>query len=106
MPSVIDPRRVASRDTDTEGVRQKPQAAFNGGTALFQHDPHFSDLLLLYEYFNADDGTGLGTSHQTGWTGLTAKLIQQVSKYEGTGRRSSGAMKRLPPQGRSPAYDA
>jgi hypothetical protein len=48
-----------------------------GGTEIFQTDPHWRDLLLFYEYFNGDNGTGLGASHQTGWTGLVAKLIQQ-----------------------------
>ena len=43
----------------------------------FQRDPHWNDLLLFYEYFHGDDGSGLGASHQTGWTGLIAKLMQQ-----------------------------
>ena len=48
-----------------------------GGTEKFQQDPHWRDLLLFYEYFHGDNGAGLGASHQTGWTGLVAKLIQQ-----------------------------
>jgi hypothetical protein len=48
-----------------------------GTTEKFQHDPHWRDLLLFFEYFHGDDGSGLGASHQTGWTGLVAKLIQQ-----------------------------
>ncbi len=48
-----------------------------GGNELFQSDPHWRDLVLFYEYFHGDDGTGLGASHQTGWTGLVAKLIEQ-----------------------------
>jgi hypothetical protein len=47
-----------------------------GGVDRFQHDPHWRDLLLFHEYFNGDDGAGLGASHQTGWTGLVANLIQ------------------------------
>lgn len=47
-----------------------------GGTAKFQHDPEWKDYLLFYEYFHGDNGAGLGASHQTGWTGLVAKLIQ------------------------------
>jgi hypothetical protein len=47
-----------------------------GGTEKFQSDPHWKDLLLFYEYFHADNGAGLGASHQTGWTGLVAKFIQ------------------------------
>jgi len=49
-----------------------------GGTEKFQHDPHWRDYVLFYEYFHGDNGAGLGASHQTGWTGLVAKLIQQV----------------------------
>jgi hypothetical protein len=47
-----------------------------GGTATFQEDEHWRDLLLFYEYFHGDDGAGLGASHQTGWTGIVARLIQ------------------------------
>jgi Glycosyl hydrolase family 63 C-terminal domain len=50
----------------------------NGAGATFQEDPHWRDLILFYEYFHGDSGAGLGASHQTGWTGLVAKLIQQV----------------------------
>jgi len=42
-----------------------------------QRDPHFRDHLLFHEYFDGDDGSGVGASHQTGWTGLVAKLLQQ-----------------------------
>jgi hypothetical protein len=49
----------------------------NGGNTLFQSDPHWRDLILFYEYFHAETGQGLGASHQTGWTGLVAKLLQQ-----------------------------
>src|SRR5271170_4662122 len=48
-----------------------------GGTELFQSDPYWKDLLLFYEYFHGDNGAGIGASHQTGWTGLVAKLIEQ-----------------------------
>jgi hypothetical protein len=47
-----------------------------GGAAKFQHDPHWRDYLLFYEYFHGDNGAGLGASHQTGWTGFIAKQIQ------------------------------
>jgi hypothetical protein len=47
-----------------------------GGTEKFQSDPHWKDLILFYEYFHGDNGAGLGASHQTGWTGLVAKIIQ------------------------------
>ncbi len=48
-----------------------------GGTEILQNDPHWRDLLLFFEYFHGDDGAGIGASHQTGWTGLVAKLLQQ-----------------------------
>jgi hypothetical protein len=48
-----------------------------GGTEKFQQDPHWRDLVLFYEYFHGDNGAGIGAGHQTGWTGLVAKLIQQ-----------------------------
>jgi hypothetical protein len=47
-----------------------------GGAEKFQSDPHWRDYILFYEYFHGDNGAGLGASHQTGWTGLVAKLIQ------------------------------
>jgi len=48
-----------------------------GPIRKFQEDPHWRDLILFHEYFHGDNGTGLGASHQTGWTGLVAKLIEQ-----------------------------
>jgi hypothetical protein len=48
-----------------------------GGTEKFQTDPHFRDYPLFYEYFHGDNGAGIGASHQTGWTALVAKLLQQ-----------------------------
>ena len=48
-----------------------------GGTEVFQTDPYWKDHLLFFEYFHGDNGAGLGASHQTGWTGLVAKLIEQ-----------------------------
>ena len=59
---------------------------FHGGVELFTRDPHFRDLLLFNEYFHGDNGAGIGASHQTGWTSLIAKLIQQVSEYEISGK--------------------
>lgn len=48
-----------------------------GGNEKMQNDPHWRDYILFYEYFHGDNGAGLGASHQTGWTSLVAKLIQQ-----------------------------
>jgi hypothetical protein len=47
-----------------------------GGTEKFQSDPFWRDNICFFEYFHGDNGAGLGASHQTGWTGLVAKLIQ------------------------------
>jgi hypothetical protein len=48
-----------------------------GDLDTFQNNPHWRDHVLFYEYFHADSGRGVGASHQTGWTGLVAKLIEQ-----------------------------
>ena len=46
-----------------------------------QHDPHFRDHLTFYEYFHGEDGSGLGATHQTGWTALVAKLLTQSPQW-------------------------
>jgi len=46
-----------------------------GGAKQFQEDPHWRDCLLFYEYFHGDNGAGLGASHQTGWTGVIARIM-------------------------------
>jgi len=53
-----------------------------GGIRLFQEDPHWRDLILFHEYFHGDNGAGLGASHQTGWTGLVARLIQSLGQFD------------------------
>jgi hypothetical protein len=62
---------------DTDGRR-----AVHGSADQFQNDPHWKDLVLFYEYFHADNGRGVGASHQTGWTGVVAKLLQQSGERE------------------------
>jgi Mannosylglycerate hydrolase MGH1-like glycoside hydrolase domain len=57
-----------------------------GGTQKFQEDPHWRDCLLFFEYFHGDNGAGLGASHQTGWTGLVANLIDE---WRRAGKRKS-----------------
>ena len=57
-----------------------------GENQRFQSDPHWRDLILFHEYFHGDTGRGLGASHQTGWTALVAKLLQQ----SGEPRRHTG----------------
>jgi len=51
-----------------------------GGLEKLQRDPHWRDLILFHEYFHGDTGAGLGASHQTGWTALVAKLLQQAAE--------------------------
>ena len=66
-------RRVASIFLrDQEGRRP-----VHGAQEIFQKDPYWKDLVLFYEYFHGDSGCGCGASHQTGWTALVAKLLQQ-----------------------------
>jgi mannosylglycerate hydrolase MGH1-like protein len=53
-----------------------------GGSEKFQKDPHWQDHLLFYEYFHGDNGAGIGASHQTGWTGVVASLIEIFGKLD------------------------
>ena len=71
-------RRLASTFLqDSDGRRP-----VYGGTRLFQEDPHWRDLILFYEYYHGDNGAGLGASHQTGWSGLVARLIQSMGQFD------------------------
>jgi hypothetical protein len=63
---------------DADGNR-----AVYGKTEKFQRDEHWRDYVLFYEYFHGDNGFGLGASHQTGWTGLIGKILQQIGEYSG-----------------------
>jgi Glycosyl hydrolase family 63 C-terminal domain len=56
---------------------QKDHRPVFGNLEKFQTDPHWRDLVLFHEYFDGDSGSGMGASHQTGWTGLVTKLMQQ-----------------------------
>lgn len=69
------------RDPSTSSgqVGQRP---VYGGAKKFQTDPYWRDLILFYEYFHGDNGAGLGASHQTGWTGLVAKLIELFGRLD------------------------
>lgn len=51
----------------------------HGSDFVYGTDPHYRDLVLFYEYFNGDDGSGLGASHQTGWTALVASCLELVA---------------------------
>jgi len=59
-----------------------PMRPVYGGTRPFQQDPHWQNHVLFFEYFHGDNGAGLGASHQTGWTGLVAKLIEQHARFQ------------------------
>jgi hypothetical protein len=67
----IADRIIATFTRDAHGRRP-----VYGGSEKFQNDPHWKDYILFYEYFHGDNGAGLGASHQTGWTGDVAKLIE------------------------------
>jgi hypothetical protein len=66
--------RIFARDADGN----RPVYGANG---KFQQDENFRDYILFYEYFHGENGAGLGASHQTGWTGLTGKILQQLGEY-------------------------
>jgi hypothetical protein len=61
---------------------------FNGDVDLFQNDPHWRDLILFNEYFHGDHGSGVGASHQTGWTAMVCKMINQLNRYPSTATSS------------------
>jgi hypothetical protein len=63
-----------------------------GATEKFQADPLWRDHILFYEYFHGDNGAGLGASHQTGWTGVVARLIQMYGKLDGRSLLRAGKM--------------
>jgi hypothetical protein len=72
-------QEIASRLTRIFLRDEKGRRPVYGGTTKFQTDPNWRDYLLFYEYFHGDNGSGVGASHQTGWTGLVAFLIQQFA---------------------------
>jgi len=63
-----------------------------GEIEKFQSDPHWQELVLFHEYFHGDSGTGIGANHQTGWTGLVAKLIQQSGEKNFTSAEAVAAV--------------
>ena len=68
-------RELANRLTSIFLPDAQGRRPVNGGTERFQSDPHWRDYVLFYEYFHGDNGAGLGASHQTGWTGIIARII-------------------------------
>ena len=77
-----------------------------GGTRKFQEDPHWRDYILFYEYFQGDNGAGLGASHQTGWTGVIARTLDLFARVSAEETLRSGptgvAMTREPVARASP----
>ena len=67
-------RLISIFEKDDNGARP-----VNGRHSDYYKDPHFEDLILFFEYFHGEDSHGLGASHQTGWTGLIAKLIEDIA---------------------------
>src|SRR5262249_29555796 len=84
-------REIANRLTRIFLRDQNGRRPVFGGAEKFQSDPYWRDHLLFYEYFHGDNGAGIGASHQTGWTGLVAPLIEifgrlDAKKYLEAGR--------------------
>lgn len=75
-------KEIASRLTRIFLKDKTGRRPVYGGAEKFQIDPHWRDLILFYEYFHGDNGAGLGASHQTGWTGLVAKVIELFGRLE------------------------
>ena len=83
-------REIANRVTGTFLRDKSGRRPVYGGTEKFQRDPHWRDHLLFYEYFHGDNGAGIGASHQTGWTGLVAGLIEMFGKARSPNRSGWG----------------
>jgi hypothetical protein len=75
-------QEIAHRLTGTFLRDRDGKRPIYGGSAKFQEDPHWRDLILFYEYFHGDNGAGLGASHQTGWTGLIAPLLDLFGRID------------------------
>jgi len=75
-------REIANRLTRIFLRDESGRRPVYGGTEKFQTDPQWKDYILFYEYFHGDNGAGLGASHQTGWTGIVAKLIELFGRLD------------------------
>ncbi len=76
-------REIANRLTGIFLRDKSGRRPVYGGTEKFQNDPNWKDYILFYEYFHGDNGAGLGASHQTGWTGVVANLIELFGRLDG-----------------------
>src|SRR6185295_3772880 len=77
LASTLAERQIAIFVPDGEGYRPVYGPRGTRKAELFARDPHWRELVLFHEYFHGDTGEGLGASHQTGWTGLVANLIDE-----------------------------
>jgi len=84
-------RLVTIFTRNAEGIRP-----VFGSQQTFQHDPHWKDYLLFYEYFHGDNGAGIGASHQTGWSGLVANLIHYFAANTQEARLAEGGRGSVP----------
>jgi hypothetical protein len=75
-------REIANRLTRIFLRDESGRRPAYGGTDKFQHDPWWRDNVLFHEYFHGDNGAGIGASHQTGWTGCVANLIEIFGKLD------------------------
>ena len=75
----IEKRLVSIFQKKSDGNRP-----FQGENSSIKQDEHWRDLIQFNEYFNGDNGTGIGASHQTGWTAIVTKMINQLSRYTKT----------------------
>ena len=93
-------REIANRLTRIFLRDESGRRPVYGGTEKFQTDPRWKDYILFYEYFHGDNGAGLGASHQTGWTGIVAKLIEFFGRVDGEqllGAGKTGAFSKKEP---------
>ncbi len=77
--AILIERRLASTFL-ADGSGRRP---CHGDNPRYQADPHFKDLVLFHEYFSGDTGRGFGASHQTGWTTLALRCIEDVAARRG-----------------------
>ncbi len=77
---------IAKRLVSTFQLNKDGHRPVNDNYAVYRDDPNFKDLVLFYEYFHGDTARGVGASHQTGWTGVVAELINRISVAEKIGK--------------------
>ncbi|MFO1153699.1 MAG: glucosidase [Rhodospirillales bacterium] len=75
-------KEISSRLSNIFRLDENKRRPVFGSTAKLQIDPHWRDYILFYEYFHGDTGAGIGASHQTGWTGTIAKLMQMFASVQ------------------------